>query len=138
MAETLEFELVSPERLLVSEAVEMVVVPGVEGDFGALPHHAPLISAVRPGVIEIYKDGQVNARIFVAGGIAEVNDLRCTVLAEEAIPVAELDATKVGERRQAAEKALAEASGDFARHRAQAAVAVAEAMAEALGGRAAH
>ncbi|HXP97757.1 MAG TPA: F0F1 ATP synthase subunit epsilon, partial [Telmatospirillum sp.] len=68
MAEKVEFELVSPERLLVSEPVEMVVVPGSEGDFGALPHHAPMLTAVRPGVIDVYQDGKVKDRIFVAGG----------------------------------------------------------------------
>jgi len=86
-----EFELVSPERLLVAEPVEMVVVPGEEGDFGVLPGHAPLISTVRPGVIHIFSRGQVARRIFVAGGFAEVVPGRCTVLAEEAMPVDELD-----------------------------------------------
>ncbi|MEE8562497.1 MAG: F0F1 ATP synthase subunit epsilon, partial [Alphaproteobacteria bacterium] len=68
MAEWVEFELVSPARLLVSEPVEMVVVPGVEGDFGVLPGHAPVIAQVRPGVIDIHGDGKVIRRIFVAGG----------------------------------------------------------------------
>ena len=86
-----EFELVSPERLLVSEPVDMVVVPGAEGDFGVLPRHAPLISTVRPGVIRIYEGNQVTSEIFVAGGFAEVTGSRCTVLAEMAMPVAELD-----------------------------------------------
>ncbi len=58
MAEMLQFELVSPERLVLSQAVEMVVVPGAEGDFGAMPRHAPMISAVRPGVIDVYQGGK--------------------------------------------------------------------------------
>ena len=66
-----EFELVSPERLLVAQPVDMVVVPGGDGDFGVLPGHAPLISTVRPGVIEIYEGNAVSDRIFVAGGFAE-------------------------------------------------------------------
>ena len=84
MAATLEFELVSPEKLLVSEAVEMVVVPGAEGDIGVLPGHAPLITALRLGVICIFANKVVVRRIFVAGGFAEVTAQRCTVLAEEA------------------------------------------------------
>lgn len=89
--EQIEFELVSPAKLLVSEPVDMVVVPGAEGDFGAMYRHAPLISAVRTGVIRIYEGDQVRQRIFVAGGFVEVTPARCTVLAEEAVPVDEID-----------------------------------------------
>ncbi len=85
------FELVSPEKLLVSQPVEMVVVPGEEGDFGVLPRHAPMISKVRPGVIQIYQGGQVQESIFIAGGFAEVTPARCTVLAEEAMPLGDID-----------------------------------------------
>ncbi|MGE0724289.1 MAG: ATP synthase F1 subunit epsilon [Alphaproteobacteria bacterium] len=95
MADTIEFELVSPERLLLAKPVEMVVVPGTEGNFGVLPGHAPLISTVRPGVIEIYEGGKVAEQIFVAGGVAEVTAERCTVLAERAMPVAEIDRAAV-------------------------------------------
>src|SRR3546814_18203914 len=77
------FELVSPERLLLSEEVDMVVVPGEEGDFGVLVRHAPLISTLRPGVIKVHNGGSVTEQIFVAGGFAEVTPSRCTVLAEE-------------------------------------------------------
>lgn len=95
MAETINFELVSPERLLVAKPVEMVVVPGTEGDFGVLPQHAPLIATVRPGVIQIYEGGRVVDSIFVAGGFAEVTGDRCTVLAEQAMPVADIDRAAV-------------------------------------------
>ena len=93
MADKLQFELVSPEKLLLSEAVAMVVVPGGEGNFGVLPGHALLISTVRPGVIDVYGDepNQVTERIFVAGGFAEVTPERCTVLADEAVPISSLD-----------------------------------------------
>lgn len=91
MAEKVQFELVSPERLLISQSVDMVVVPGSEGDFGVLPGHSPLISTVRPGVIEVYEGSAVSDRIFVAGGFAEVTPERCTVLAEEAARLAELN-----------------------------------------------
>src|SRR5579864_9526796 len=87
----LQFELVTPERLIVSTAVDMVVVPGSEGNFGVLPGHAPLISTIRPGTIDIYEGRTVTERIFVVGGIAEVTPERCTVLADEAIPPDALD-----------------------------------------------
>ena len=86
-----QFELVSPERLLVSAEVDMVVVPGTEGNFGVLPGHAPLISTIRPGTIDIYQGGAITERIFVAGGIAEVIPERCTVLADEAMAPDALD-----------------------------------------------
>src|SRR3546814_5682260 len=64
----------------------MVVVPGVEGDFGALPQHAPFIPTLRPGIIAVFENNQVTDRLFVAGGFAEVTPERCTVLAERALP----------------------------------------------------
>jgi F-type H+-transporting ATPase subunit epsilon len=91
MPDRLEFELVTPERLLFSEMVEMVVVPGTEGNFGVLPGHAPLISTIRPGMIEIYEGQTVTRRIFVVSGVAEVTPERCTVLAEEAASPDTLD-----------------------------------------------
>jgi F-type H+-transporting ATPase subunit epsilon len=83
MPDRLEFELVTPERLVFSEMVEMVVVPGTEGNFGVLPGHAPLVSTIRPGMIEIYQGQSVTRRIFVVSGVAEVTAERCTVLADE-------------------------------------------------------
>jgi len=93
MADKLQFELVSPERLLLSEPVGMVVVPGTEGNFGVLPGHTLFISTVRPGVIDVYADGMPNVseRIFVSGGFAEVTPERCTVLADEATPLSSLE-----------------------------------------------
>jgi F-type H+-transporting ATPase subunit epsilon len=137
MAETLLFELVSPERLVLSQPVEMVVVPGADGDLGAMPRHAPLISLVRPGVIDVYEGGKVTSRIFVAGGFAEVTGDRCTVLAEEAMPVADLDTAKIAARAAEAEKALAAADNDFARDQAKLALAVTQAMQQAAGSKAA-
>ena len=107
MAGQLQFDLVSPERLVLSEPVDMVIVPGTEGDFGALPEHANLISLIRPGVIYVYRGGGAPERIFVGGGFAEVTATACTVLAEQAMPVAEID-------RGAAEKAIADAREDVA------------------------
>lgn len=89
------FELVSPERLLVSQPVDMVVVPGSEGLFGALIGHSPLIAMLRPGVIDVHDGGKITDRIFVAGGFAEVTPERCVVLAEAAQPVSELERSAV-------------------------------------------
>lgn len=138
MAEKVQFELVSPSKLLLSEAVDMVVVPGAEGDFGALPRHSPMIATVRPGVIDIYVDGKVQNRIFVAGGFAEVNEERCTVLAEEAVPVAELTADAVQARLQLAQEALEGADSDLARGVAERGILIARAMQAALGGVTVH
>jgi len=132
MAMTVQFELVSPERLLVSEAVEMVVVPGTEGNFGVLPEHSPLLSTIRPGVIDIYNKGEITNRIFVAGGFADVNETSCTVLAEEAIPVRDLTADMCAVRIQAQEDARSEANNPVEREAAIRRLAVAKAMQEAF------
>ncbi len=131
MADPISFELVSPEKLLLSEDVEMVVVPGAEGDFGVLIGHAPMISTLRPGVIRTYAGDNVDKRIFVAGGFAEVTGERCTVLAEEAMPVDDIDAAMADERIAAAREALGAADSDAARSSAELNLAVAEAMREA-------
>ena len=96
---TLQFELVSPEKLIVSKPVTLVTVPGGEGEYGVLAGHAPMITTVKPGVIEIYTDNDTtpSERIFVAGGFAEVTQTRCTVLADEATPVANLNRAKLEE-----------------------------------------
>lgn len=127
-----DFELVSPERLLVSQPVDMVVVPGGDGDFGVLPGHAPLISTVRSGVIEIYEGSAVTDRIFVAGGFAEVTAERCTVLAELAMPVAEIDAARTEQQLREAREAQAQAKNDEERDAAERLARLAEAKLEAL------
>ena len=125
------FELVSPERLLLSEPVDMVVVPGAEGDFGVLVRHAPLVSGVRPGVISVYNGGQVTERIFVAGGFAEVTPSRCTVLAEQAMPVTEIDRPATEQQLKDAREDLADAESDEERDAAARRIAIAEAMIQA-------
>jgi F-type H+-transporting ATPase subunit epsilon len=123
MADLINFELVSPERLLSSGKVAMVVVPGVEGDFGVLPGHAPMMSTIRPGAISIYEadSNSLTRRIFVDGGFAEVNDKGLTILAESAIPVSDIDPGQV-----TADLAAARSAND------EAAVARLEAMQAAL------
>ncbi len=127
-----EFELVCPDRLVLSESCDMVVVPGAEGDFGVLPRHAPLIATVRNGVIAVYEGGSVRSRVFVGGGVAEVTPERCTVLAEEAAPLGEIDRAEV-EARIESESERAEITEDEAEKRsAEASAATARAMLAAL------
>jgi F-type H+-transporting ATPase subunit epsilon len=107
MADLLHFELVSPERLLSSGKVAMVVVPGSEGDFGVLPGHAPVMSTIRPGAIAIYEadSNTLTRRIFVDGGFAEVTPQGLTILAESATPVGDIDPAKVATDLAAARSA---------------------------------
>lgn len=127
------FELVSPERLLLSEEVDMVVVPGEEGDFGVLTRHAPMISTLRPGVIQVHDGGSVTERIFVAGGFAEVTPARCTVLAEEALPVGEIDRAATEQRLSDAKDDLLDAKDAAQKAAAERQIKVAEEMLKAAG-----
>ncbi len=103
----LTFELVAPERLLVSQTVAMVIVPGTEGDMGILAGHAPLISGLRTGVVDVRNDSNaVGTRYFVAGGFIEVTGERCTVMAEEAIPVSEMNPEALSAERETVQAAL--------------------------------
>ena len=134
MAEDMvEFELVSPERLLLSRGVDMVVVPGSEGDFGVLPGHTPLVSTVRLGVIQVHEKGKVSERIFVAGGFAEVTPARCTVLAEQAVPVDEIDRAAAERQLKDGQENLADAKSEAEAAEAKKLIAVAEAMLQFAG-----
>ena len=93
-----DLEIVSPERLLLSRPVDMVVIPAAEGEMGVMVQHAPMIVLLRGGTVRLYQGGQVTDRLFVSGGFAEVTPTRVTVLANEALPVAELSRAE-GERR---------------------------------------
>jgi len=133
MADKLHFDLVSPERLLASREVYMVVVPGEEGDFGVLAGHAPVMSTIRAGVIDIYaEDGQAPERVFINGGFAEVGDKGLTILAEEAVPLAELDPAAIARRIADAREDVGLAKTDAARTHAEALVARLEAMQAAV------
>jgi F-type H+-transporting ATPase subunit epsilon len=100
----IDLEIVSPEKLLVSRPVDMVVIPGSEGDLGALPGHAPVMLLLRGGTVSVYENGQVTDRLFVTGGFAEVTPERVTVLADETFALNELTRAE-GERRLAAAQA---------------------------------
>ncbi len=102
----LDLEIVSPERLLLARPVEMVVLPAAEGEMGVLPRHAPMIVMLQGGTIRLYENGQVTERLYVAGGFAEITPERVTVLATEAVPVAQLS-------RATGETRLAEAEAAY-------------------------
>jgi F-type H+-transporting ATPase subunit epsilon len=131
MADTIKLELVSPERLLLSEQVEMVMVPGAEGVFGVLPLHAPTLSTLKPGFVQVYKGGAVADSFFVTGGFAEVTPTTVTVLVDEAIPQASLTREFAAQRLAAAKARLDQAANDDDRRIAQVAVTSAEAMVQA-------
>ena len=99
-----QLEIVSPERLLLARPVDMVVIPASEGEMGVLERHAPMIVMLRGGTIRLYQGEAVTDRLYVSGGFAEVTEERVTVLATEAIPVAEVSRAE-GERRLAAAEA---------------------------------
>ena len=117
MADKIHFDLVSPEQMLLSEDVTMVTLPGTEGYFGVLAGHAPVISTLRPGVIEV-KDGESgDMRIFVRGGFAEVDRTKVVVLAEEAIPLSDFDVEALDSRIRDTEEDLTAAKTDAERAR---------------------
>jgi F-type H+-transporting ATPase subunit epsilon len=119
MTDKISFDLVSPERLLLSTEAEMVTVPGTEGDMGVMAGHMPLISTLRPGVIAVSGGAESDRRFYVMGGFAEVNPGKLTVLAEEAMPVAELDAAALDLRIKNGEEDVALAKSDGERAKAQ-------------------
>jgi F-type H+-transporting ATPase subunit epsilon len=118
MADPFQFELVSPERLLMSEPVEQVVVPGSEGYFTVLKGHAPLMSTLRPGVVEVTRGGGKEG-IFVRGGFADVSPSGLTILAEQAIPLADVDAAMLAQEVKNAEEDVADAKDGAAKDAAE-------------------
>lgn len=117
MTETIHLDLVSPERLLLSDDVDMVTMPGADGYFGVLKGHAPVMASLKPGVIEIKGGAEDGLRIFVRGGFAEVSAGEVTVLAEEAIPMSEIDAAALDQRIKNTEEDLTLAKSDAERAR---------------------
>ena len=109
------FELVSPERLLFSGSVEAVVVPGAEGEFTVLRDHAPVMTTLKPGIVEVDETSTKKSRLFVRGGFADVSGEGLTILAEQAIPVEELDAARIDAQIKDAEEDVADATSDEVR-----------------------
>lgn len=111
MADTLHFSLVSPERELFSGAVEHVVVPGTEGDFGVLAHHAPLMSTIKPGMLRIFT-GERELRMFINGGFADVTPSGLTILAEDAVDLAALTSADIEQQIRDLKEDVAAAGND--------------------------
>ncbi len=117
MAESFQFDLVSPEKLLMSDPVEQVTVPGADGQFTVLKGHAPFLSTLKPGILDITAEDGSSQRIYVRGGFADVNASGLTVLAEQAMPMEEVNAEIMAQQVTDAQEDLADA-GDDAEKRA--------------------
>jgi F-type H+-transporting ATPase subunit epsilon len=118
MPDPFRFDLVSPEKMVFSGEVEQVDVPGAEGDFGVLAHHAPLIALLKPGILTIRGAGEAR-RIVVVGGFAEVNGQGLTVLADMAVPVEDFDRASLASQIKDTEEDVADATEDAARDAAR-------------------
>ncbi|WP_279481221.1 F0F1 ATP synthase subunit epsilon [Aureimonas sp. SK2] len=133
MAESFKFELVSPERLLLSEQVSAVVAPGSEGYFTAMPGHAPFMTTLKPGVVHATLAGGGERRIFVQGGFADINPQGFTLLAEHAMPVEEINVADLDQQIRNTEEDLADATDAAVRSRAERRLADLRNAKEALG-----
>jgi F-type H+-transporting ATPase subunit epsilon len=136
-AQTIAFELVSPEARLVSEPVSMAVIPGEEGEFGVLPQHSALVSSLKAGVVELYKDGSKTPfrKIFIAGGFADVTAAQCTVLAEQAVNVSDLNQEKLEQELKNLAEDMGMAKDDLEKARVQRRIDLAKAKIAAITGR---
>ena len=119
MAEPFKFELVSPERLLVSEAVEHVVIPGSEGEMTVMANHAPVMTTVKPGVVTVKTIAGEQERYVVFGGFADVLPTGCTLLAESAVAVSAIDRHDLAKRIKDAREDVADAKDDESRTKAE-------------------
>ncbi|TPN77644.1 F0F1 ATP synthase subunit epsilon [Mesorhizobium sp. CU2] len=119
MAEAFQFELVSPERLLVSEQVESVVIPGAEGEMTVMAKHAPVMTTIKPGVVTVKTAAGAEERYVVFGGFADILPSGCTLLAESAVHVNDIDRTDLARRIQEAKEDAADAKDDESRSRAE-------------------
>ena len=120
MAQSFQFELVSPERLLVSEQVESVVIPGAEGEMTVMAQHAPVMTTVKPGVVTVKAASGGEERYVVFGGFADILPSGCTLLAESAVAVKDIDRADIARRIQEAKEDVSDAKDDEARTRAEA------------------
>ena len=117
MASRIAFDLVSPERLLLSTEADMVTVPGTEGYLGVMAGHAPLVTTLRAGMIDVQTNGN-DDRYFIRGGFAEIGPAKITVLAEEAVPMTDLDLAVLDQRIKDAEDDEIAAKSDVERQKA--------------------
>ncbi|MBT5186069.1 MAG: F0F1 ATP synthase subunit epsilon [Kordiimonadaceae bacterium] len=133
MADKLHFELVSPAKLLKSTDVDMVVVPGTEGDFGVMPLHAPVVSTLRTGIIEVHNAGDDTEKLLVVGGFAEVNAEGLTILAELATPLLEVDQAAYEAELKNLEEDVTDAKDELEKSRAEKARDQVQSILEVLG-----
>lgn len=119
MAEAFKFDLVSPERLLVSELVESVIIPGTEGEMTVMANHAPVMATIKPGVVTVKPVSGAEQRYVVFGGFADILPEGCTLLAESAVPVADINKADLASRIQDAKDDLADAKTDEDRTKAE-------------------
>jgi F-type H+-transporting ATPase subunit epsilon len=119
MATAFKFELVSPERLLVSADVESVVIPGTEGEMTVMASHAPVMTTVKPGVVTVKPVSGAEERYVVFGGFADIVPAGCTLLAESATPAKDIDRALLARRIEAARADLSEAKDDHSRTKAE-------------------
>ncbi|MCF6101295.1 MULTISPECIES: F0F1 ATP synthase subunit epsilon [Mesorhizobium] len=119
MPEAFKFELVSPERLLVSEQVESVVIPGAEGEMTVMAHHAPVMTTIKPGVVTVKTAEGKAERYVVFGGFADIVPAGCTLLAESAVAVGDIDRADLARRIQEAREDVADAKDDETRSKAE-------------------
>lgn len=130
------FEVVAPEKLVLHRHAAMVVVPGAEGDFGVLIDHAPTVTTLRPGVVSVYDSGAATPsdKLFVSGGFAEVTPERCVLMADDVVPVAELDRAALQDKLKELQEAKALAATDAERDHLQTQLDIAAAKLQATGG----
>ncbi|WP_122048768.1 ATP synthase F1 subunit epsilon [Asaia bogorensis] len=107
-----QVEIISPEKLLFRKEVEMAVIPGEEGDIAAMPDHAPIMLLLRGGVVSLYEGGVVTERFFVSGGFADITADRCTILADEALPIKDIVLTEAESRLETLELQLTNVAAD--------------------------
>jgi F-type H+-transporting ATPase subunit epsilon len=119
MAEAFQFELVAPERLLVSEQVEFVIIPGAEGEMTVMANHAPVMTTIKPGVVTVKTAAGETERYCVFGGFADILPTGCTLLAESAVAVNSIDRENLAKRIQDAREDVADAKDDMTRTKAE-------------------
>ena len=117
MAQAFKFDLVSPEKLLLSDSVDAVVIPGTDGEMTVMANHAPVMTSLRPGIVTVSRTGTAPDRFVVFGGFADITPEACTLLAESAVRVSDIDRADLERRTQAAQENLKDAKDPAARAR---------------------
>lgn len=119
MTDSFNFELVSPERLLLSASVKQIVIPGTDGEMTVMAHHAPTMSTIKPGVVTVLTDDDKTERYVVFGGFVDILPADCTLLAESAVSVSDIDRNDLAQRLQDAREDVNDARSDAGRQKAQ-------------------